>query len=114
MTVIKIHKRIELIFTILFIGSLMLAIYGFYLFMIGFHNFDSAQNYIFFLNDVQLDLERIDIDYDVGYYEETTLGNQRITFEDSYKIGIRQTIEGVFIMMFSFFLMGYSLARIEK
>lgn len=95
------------------ISGIVILLFGLYmLWVLGFHSFDSCQNYIF----MQSAYEHILRDNDVEQrpvFVETSLNGREMTFEECYTDGIVWFIKGSLLSLFGAAMIGYGIRGIN-
>ena len=93
--------------------GLLMMIYGIFLGMVGYHNFDSAQNYMRI--DLWLDNEYLSYGINKTWeLHETTINDgSKITLVDSYRLGVRQVFKGAILLAFGAMIFASGLTTLE-
>mgnify|MGYP001611374089 CR=1 FL=1 len=94
--------KIELTLISLFLGFFGI-IGGLWIFLIGFHNIDLVYNFV----GVSLILEEENI-----ILKDHTLNDTFVTLEELYRIGAKQLLVSVFVLLFSTFIFAISLSEL--
>lgn len=110
---LRINHWLELNLPFLYI-SLGFCLFGLgiFVFVIGFHNFDSAQNYdeleLWFNNK----LLTFDVDKTVDL-KETFMDGEVVELNDVYRLGVKQLFVGLMIILIGIHLFSYNIDILE-
>jgi len=100
---------------ILLVFGLIITFFGFWItFILGFHNFDMAQNMIFIRDDNHISFLEAGMEWDKVYFETLLWTGELVSFEQTYIEGIGHLITGIFTIMLGTTLSGYSIGRLKK
>jgi len=90
-----------------------ILICGFWYTLIGFHNFDTAQNLIFMRNTFETEYAKNNIEFNHVFYE-TTLSRKIVGLEETYVDGLRILLYGLRLLIIGCIIFGYGIGRLEK
>jgi len=96
----------QTLLVILLVGLTLFG-WGLHMFWTGFHNFDSSQNYQSLENSINLyfcrnNLSELNIDIGESFVDDMEL----VELDPLYSLGIRQTFDGLFLMIPGLLLIG--------